>query len=75
LAANDAYLFSGGQDLVAKQWKVSSGDFIAEFSGHSGAIMGLQATMDTLFTGSVDQNVRIWNIVPPELTQTFSGIK
>lgn len=75
MATNDIYLFSGGQDLVAKQWNISSGEFIKTFPGHLGPIMGLQATTDTLYTGCVDLNVRIFDIASTQLGQQFSGIK
>ena len=58
------YLFSGGQDGVARLWDVQTGQMIRVFAGHADAIIGVDISADSRYvaTGSFDRTARIWDL-------------
>ena len=67
------YLFSGGQDGVARLWDVPMGRIIHEFPGHTDAIIGVDISPDSRYvaTGSFDKTARVWNAQTGEVVQQF----
>ncbi|KAI3659292.1 hypothetical protein MP638_003508 [Amoeboaphelidium occidentale] len=57
LSVDNLYLFSGGDDLIVRQWTKSTW-FITEFIGHVGQVNNLQLENINLFSGSQDKDVR-----------------
>ncbi|MEO8391753.1 MAG: protein kinase [Chloroflexota bacterium] len=58
------YLFSGGQDGIARLWDVQTGQLIRQFAGHTDAIWGVDISPDSRYvaTGSFDKTARIWDL-------------
>lgn len=62
-----------GSYNTAKQWEITTGAFVRDFTGHSDTVTSVFATETHLFTGSNDTTAKMWNITTGNETHTFSG--
>ena len=79
---NSALFSPDGQYVVttayahkALLWRVTDGELVQQFEGHTSAILDIALSPDgaLLATASDDEDVRVWRTADGQLEQTFSG--
>ncbi|KAJ3215703.1 hypothetical protein HDU67_010414 [Dinochytrium kinnereticum] len=63
-----------GSDHMAHLWQIRTKELIRSFSGHSGPVTScaLSADMTKVYTGSIDDTIRIWNMETGETLGVFT---
>ena len=71
---DDKFLFSGGEDRIARMWNLETGKLVKEFKGHAQRIFCLDVTPDgkRLATGSSDLTLRLWDVKTGESVMIIS---
>ncbi|KAK6930642.1 WD40 repeat [Dillenia turbinata] len=70
-------LFTGAQDGTIYAWKfnLESNSFQgpASLKGHEGAVVSLVVGANRLYSGSMDHNIKVWDIDTSQCFQTLNG--
>lgn len=66
---------TGGGDDRGFMWKIGQGDFAFELQGHTDSVSSLAFSSDgqLLASGSLDGNIRVWDITSGGLKGTLEG--
>ncbi|XP_020218364.1 zinc finger CCCH domain-containing protein 17 [Cajanus cajan] len=75
IVGNDT-LFAAAEDGVIYAWRdnsESSVELVARLTGHSKAVVCLTVGRKRLYSGSMDQSIKVWNIYTFECEMTLNG--
>ncbi|KAI3656263.1 hypothetical protein MP638_001588, partial [Amoeboaphelidium occidentale] len=73
-AAQD-FVYSSGFDVDIFQWNVSSGVLTGRFVRHTGFVESVINDGISLFSGSRDRTIRMWNVVSKQSTRVFNTVQ
>jgi WD40 repeat protein len=69
------FLATGASDRLVRTWRISDGERMLNFEGHSGHVYSVAWRGDGLQLGSggADQTVRLWDVLDRKLVKTTSN--
>ncbi|MFH1047143.1 MAG: hypothetical protein V1738_02470, partial [Patescibacteria group bacterium] len=69
------YVLTGSDDGTARLWDAGTGEFVREFTGHSGYVLSVAFSPDGRYvlTGSYDRTARLWDVETGETARELSG--